>query len=141
MTTRKTRLYNIYKEHQKAQIYLLGCVYKGNLYACFMESIPPRMIQCTKRGLQMRPYTERDKRYIAKHGTCLGKANLLDSDTYNKGRMFEQVVYALYGQAWTLENTPFYEDGDITINEVKVQIKYNRGHIAYNTTLERLASR
>lgn len=89
----------------------------------------------------MRQYTERDKRYIAKHGTCLGKANLLDSETYNKGRMFEQVVYALYGQAWTLENTPFYEDGDITINEVKVQIKYNRGHIAYSTTLERLATR
>ena len=68
----------------------------------------------------MRPYTERDKRYIAKHGTCLGKASLLDSDTYNKGRMFEQVVYTLYGQTWTLENTPFYKDGDITINEIKV---------------------
>lgn len=140
MATRKTRLYKIYRENQAAHKYLLGCIYKGGLYLCYMDDIPPRMIQCDKKGLRMRVYTKKDIAYIVKRGFYVGPASLLDSDIYNKGVMLEQVVYNIYQQEWKRNNTPFYKDGDITINGKKVQIKYSHGHIAYSTTLERLAA-
>ena len=95
MATRKTRLYKIYRENQAAHKYLLGCIYKGGLYLCYMDDIPPRMIQCDKKGLRMRVYTKKDIAYIVKRGFYVGPASLLDSDIYNKGVMLEQVVITL----------------------------------------------
>ena len=43
---------------------------------------------------------------------------------YNKGEIFEKMVTEKFGQVWTKNSIPFTECGDININGIEYQIKY-----------------
>ena len=47
-----------------------------------------------------------------------------DSSKYNKGEVFEKMVTELFGQEWTKDNIPFTKAGDIEIDGVPYQIKF-----------------
>ena len=48
------------------------------------------------------------------------------STKYNKGEIFEKMVTEYFGQEWEKDNVPFTEDGDITVNGVAYQIKFQK---------------
>lgn len=43
---------------------------------------------------------------------------------YNKGEVFEKMVTEYYGQKWKKDSVPFTKDGDLTVNEVAYQLKF-----------------
>lgn len=45
---------------------------------------------------------------------------------YNKGEIFEKLVTEKYGQKWEKDNVPFTEDGDLTVNGIAYQIKFEK---------------
>ena len=40
--------------------------------------------------------------------------------------MFEKMVTEYFGQVWVKDNVPFTQDGDITVNRVAYQIKFQK---------------
>ena len=49
---------------------------------------------------------------------------LCEESIYNKGEVFEKVVTEMYGQTWVKDSIPYTEKGDITVNDIHYQIKY-----------------
>lgn len=51
---------------------------------------------------------------------------LVKNSKYNKGEIIEKLVTEYYGQEWEKDNVPFTDDGDLTVNGVAYQIKFER---------------
>ena len=45
---------------------------------------------------------------------------------YNFGELFEKLITELNGQEWEKDNVPFTEDGDLTVDGIAYQIKYEK---------------
>ena len=45
---------------------------------------------------------------------------------YNRGEIFEKMVTEYFGQIWVKDNVPFTEDGDITVDGIAYQIKFQK---------------
>jgi hypothetical protein len=59
---------------------------------------------------------------------------------YNKGVMFEKLVYEMNGQEFRgKDNVRFTEAGDITVNGKEIQVKYGRARVCYDKTLRKLS--
>ncbi len=51
---------------------------------------------------------------------------LVKNSKYNKGEIIEKLVTEYYGQEWEKDNVPFTDDGDLTVNNIAYQIKFER---------------
>ena len=68
----------------------------------------------------------------------LGSESLLMDDCYNKGDMLEKVIVERFtGAEWVKNSTPFFMDGDATINGEKVQIKLNQAELTNEKILRK----
>ena len=45
---------------------------------------------------------------------------------YNFGELFEKLVTEMNGQTWVKDNVPFTEDGDLTVDGVAYQLKFEK---------------
>jgi len=45
---------------------------------------------------------------------------------YNLGELFEKLETERVGQTWVKDNVPFTEDGDLTVNGVAYQLKFEK---------------
>ena len=63
----------------------------------------------------------------------------VENSKYNKGEIFEKFITEYFGQKWEKDNIPFTEAGDIEINGVAYQIKYELASFCSETTLARLS--
>ena len=66
--------------------------------------------------------------------------NQFQNTKYNRGEIFEKMVTELFGQVWTKDNVPFTKDGDITVNGIAYQIKYERATFINEKTLAHLCA-
>lgn len=57
---------------------------------------------------------------------------------YNRGEIFEKLVTEHYGQTWTKDSVPFTEDGDLTVNGVAYQLKYDKATFCTEKSLRNL---
>lgn len=64
--------------------------------------------------------------------------DILNESKYNKGEIFEKLVTEYFGQKWTKDNVPFTKSGDIVINKVHYQIKYEKATFINEKTLAHL---
>ncbi len=51
---------------------------------------------------------------------------MVKASKYNKGEIFEKLVTELSGQEWEKDNVPFTEDGDLTVDGIAWQIKFEK---------------
>ena len=51
---------------------------------------------------------------------------MFETCKYNKGEVVEKIVTEHFGQTWEKDNIPFTEDGDLTVNGIAYQIKYEK---------------
>lgn len=51
---------------------------------------------------------------------------MLNSDKYNKGEVFEKLITEKNGQTWAKDNVPYTKAGDIEIDGVAYQIKFEK---------------
>lgn len=52
--------------------------------------------------------------------------DLCDNSKYNKGEIFEKLVTEVNGQTWEKDNVPFTDDGDLTVDGIAYQIKFEK---------------
>ena len=145
------RLDRLRKEYEKftaAQGYIIGYAEQGLVYAAKLDKIPRRYTkiqkECSKAGggygLYVNINTKKAKAELLKKSVVVGTLEELLDSTYNKGVMFEKMVYEYYGQEFRgKDNVPFHKAGDITIDGKEIQVKYLHARICYEKTLKKLA--
>ena len=125
----KRTMINHYRNHSAADSYIVGFVYDKNLYFVKMAEIAPRFLNVEvasrNQGENLRLRLKKSHRasLMKKNPVCLGSADMLVADKYNKGEIFEKAVTEYYGQTWEKDTVPFWVQGDINLNGEEVQIK------------------
>lgn len=143
--TKETMIRN-YRKFSVADSYILGFIYKHEVYMIEVKEIMPRYIrvehESSKKGgcakLQLRLPQNYQKQLIKKGATCLGNEEILNGE-YNKGVEFERIISEMNNQIFLgKDNVPFYIEGDIEIDGRQVQIKFNGAQIVVERTLKKL---
>ena len=144
--TKRTMIKN-YRKFSAADAYILGFIYKHQVYMIEVEEIMPRYMrveyESSKKGgcakLQLRLTKKYQEQLIRKGAVVIGTEDILTGEYNNKGVQFEKIVSELNGQEFRgKDNVPFYVEGDLNINGKEVQIKLNGAQIVVERTLERL---
>lgn len=143
--TKETMIRN-YRKFSAADSYILGFIYKHEVYMIEVREIMPRYMrvehESSKKGgcakLQLRLPQNYQKQLMRKGAICLGSEEILNGE-YNKGVEFERLVSELNGQTFRgKDNVPFYVEGDLEIDGRQVQIKFNGAQIVVERTLKKL---
>ena len=116
--------------------YIWGFEYKGNIYMAFTnKSAMPYICKLDKasRGagyaLRFCPTSEQKLALMPEAKLLCSKKffdEAVSASKYNKGEIFEKMVTEAFGQVWEKDNVPFTEDGDITVDGVAYQIKFQK---------------
>jgi hypothetical protein len=128
MTTKKTMIKH-YRNHSAADSYILGFVNDKMLYMVEVAEIMPRFLSVEQasrnqgENLRLRIKKNLEKQLMRKNPVCLGSAELLKAEKYNKGEIFEKLVTEYFGQNWVKDTVPFWVQGDIEVNGKQIQIK------------------
>lgn len=129
--------------------YVFGFSFKGNIYMVEATSdVLPYILSLTEasrgQGMALRFAPRNDQKVL-----LLSKgAQLLCSETYfektvadskyNRGEIFEKMVTELAGQKWNKDNVPFTKGGDLTIDGIAYQIKFEKATFVNEKALARL---
>lgn len=143
------KMINDYDALAYAHKYILGYTQKGMVYAVVTESDILPYICTLDRASRGAGYSLRYKPSKAQKAllSSLKPAVLcsaeyfnaeLSASKYNAGELFEKLVTESYGQTWTKDNVPFTAGGDIEVNGVAYQIKYEKATFTNEKTLARL---
>ena len=131
--------------------YIYGFEYKGVVYAVkTTDVVMPYVLKLDKasRGagysLRFKPTNAQKLLLIAKGAEVVCSIeyfNEVVADTkYNKGEVFEKIITENNGQTWTKDSVPFTIDGDLTVDGVAYQIKYQGATFTNEKTLARLTA-
>ena len=125
--------------------YIFGFSYKGNIYMAFAgdSDLPAIMkLEAASRG---QGYSLRFKPNAAIKVALLPSAKVLcstkffedmvNSSKYNRGEIFEKLVTEYFGQSWVKDHIPYTEAGDIEVNGVSYQIKYEKATFINEKTM------
>ena len=130
-------LVKFYKSRSFTHSYIFGILFKGNLYMIITDdSSFGQLLKLDKasRGagysLRFRPNRQQKSLLMGMETICLCSAEMFKAlcaeSKYNKGEVFEKLVTEYFGQTWEKDNVPFTEDGDITVDGVAYQIKFEQ---------------
>lgn len=129
--------------------YIVGFAFHGDVYAlrgglellksgCKVERASSK---ADGDALRYKPDAT-TKAILAEHATRLcSEAELeeaVKSSRYNRGEIFESLIFERAGQTWSKDNVPFTVAGDIEIDGVAYQIKYQKASIISEGQLRRL---
>ena len=141
--TKQTML-KYYRKHSAADSYIIGFSLDKMIYFVEIDEIMPRFLKVGQasrnRGevLRLRMTKAQKESLMKKNPICLGSAELLENDYYNRGEIFEKLITEYYGQTWEKDNIPFWEQGDININGKEVQIKFNEASLINEGQIKKL---
>ena len=125
--------------------YILGFTFNGLVYMAQTDASVLPSVLCLDRasrgaGCAIRFCPTHDQKIF-----LLGSAKVLCSvkyfeavcaeSIYNRGEVFEKLVTESFGQMWIKDNTPFTDNGDITVNGIAYQIKFQRATFANEKTI------
>ena len=151
-TTMFEYLINEYNRLAYTHNYIYGFEYKGVVYAVTTTNeIMPYILKLDKasRGagysLRFKP-TNAQKVLLISYGAevvcSIDYFNGVVAETkYNKGEVFEKMVTEAYGQEWKKDNVPFTDDGDLTVNNIAYQIKYEKATFTNEKSLTKMENR
>jgi hypothetical protein len=144
---RLDRMRKEYESHTAAQGYAIGFHIGDDVYCAMLDRIPRRYTkiqkECSKAGggygLYINVNSKKHKQELLKKAIKVGTLADLEDAVYNRGVMFEKLVYEINGQEFRgKDSVRFYESGDITINGKEIQVKYEHARICYDKTLKKL---
>lgn len=144
---RLDRMRRDYERFTGAEGYAIGFHIGENVYCVMLDRIPRRYTRIQKEssacgggyGLYINVKSKKAKTELMKKAVLVGTVTDLENDKYNKGVMFEKLVYKLNGQDFRgKDNVRFTEGGDIVINGKEIQVKYEHARICYDKTLQKL---
>ena len=138
-----------YHAHAYTGEYMFGFEYQGNIYMVKADwKVLPYVLKLDKasRGagyaLRFKP-NKAQKTLLMAMGAQLICSKVFFEETvadskYNRGEIFEKMVTELYGQIWEKDNVPFTEDGDLTVDGVAYQIKFQKATFTNEKQLARM---
>lgn len=116
--------------------YIWGFEYKGNIYMAITDSTAMPFVCTLDKASRGAGYALRFCPNAQQKLALMPNAELLCSkkffeetvaaSKYNKGEIFEKMVTEYFGQVWEKDNVPFTEDGDITVEGIAYQIKFQK---------------
>lgn len=146
----KKALVDGYKEIAYTDKYIYGFYDKKVVYVAFsdnstLDAVTKLDTSSDKTGYSLRFTPNKFQKEILKMGgkyfpLCSKEffLNECKESIYNKGRVFEKMVTEYYGQEWGWDNVPFTEAGDIEIDGVAYQIKFEKATYVTEKRLARL---
>lgn len=130
------KMINGYNKHAFTHNYIFGFAYKGNVYMAHATSDMLAAILTLDLASRGAGYSLRFKPNNRIKVALLPNAELICSEAYfeacfknskyNRGEIFEKMVTERFGQTWVKDNIPFTDDGDLTVNGITYQIKYQK---------------
>lgn len=131
------KMVKFYNSKAFTHFYIFGFRMNGNIWMVITTSeILEAVLSLDKasRGagyaLRFKPNKAKKLALLAENGKVLCSEKFFDElvkdSKYNKGEIFEKLVTELYGQEWEKDNVPFTEDGDLTVNGIAYQIKFEK---------------
>ena len=131
--------------------YMFGFADKGMIWVCYAQAEDLPYITTldrtsSKRGggysLRFKP-TRRQKEMLKRGKTfILCSSDYFESECksskYNKGEVFEKLVTEYFGQTWVKDNVPFTMDGDLTVNGIAYQLKFDKATFCTEKSLRNL---
>ena len=145
---RLDRMRRDYERFTGAEGYAIGFHIGEDVYCAMLDKIPRRFTciqkECSRMGggygLYIKVTSKKAKEELIKKGAVkVGTLSDLINSTYNKGVMFEKMVYELNGQIFRgKDSVRFTEGGDIVIDGKEIQVKYEHARICYDKTLKKL---
>ena len=149
--TLRSQMINKYHRLSAVKDYILGITLDGVVYAviCDHKALPyVAKLDKASRGagysLRFAP-TVAEKRSLLSNYRALPICSadffksICDGSKYNKGEVFESLIYKEDGQEWHKDTVPFTADGDITIGGVKYQIKFEKATFTNEKQLHKLS--
>lgn len=129
--------------------YIFGFEYKGVVYATTVTAeVLPYILKLDKasRGagyaLRFCPTAEQKIFLLSKGAEVICSSeyfkNEVASSIYNNGEIFEKLVTEKFGQVWEKDNLPYTEGGDIEVNDVAYQIKFQKATFTNEKSLARM---
>lgn len=140
------RMRRDYERFTAAEGYAIGFHIGDDVYCVMLDTIPRRFTRVQKEckragggyGLYINVRTKKAKNELIKKAVKVGTMADLKGK-YNRGVMFEKLIYELNGQTFRgKDNIRFTEGGDIVINGKEIQVKYEHARICYDKTLQKL---
>lgn len=136
MTTMFMNLINVYNALAYTHNYIWGFEYKKTIYmAITTAEVMPYVCKLDKasRGagyaLRFCPNADQKLALMPKAEPLCSTEyfkTLVSNSKYNNGEIFEKLVTEKFGQVWTKDNIPFTEAGDIDVNGIAYQIKFQK---------------
>ncbi len=129
--------------------YIFGFEYKKVIYAVTAkaEDLPYVLTLSTaSRGagyaLRFKPTVAQRLYLLAKGAEVICSSeyfkNEVANSTYNCGEVFEKMITEKLGQVWTKDNVPYTEAGDIEVDGIAYQIKFNKATFTNEKSLARM---
>ena len=139
----KGNMIRYYRKFSAANEYIIGFTLNHKVYMVRTKEITPQYLRVEEAS---RNYGENlrfrvlkaQKEKLLDSAICLGTDSILNSTYWNKGEMFEKVVTEYFGQVWKKDTIPFTKHGDINVNGIEVQIKFENATLMNTTQMHRL---
>lgn len=141
--TKQTMIRN-YRKYSAADSYIVGFTFDKMLYFVEMAEIAPRFLNVEEasrnqgENLRLRIKKNYKQQLMKKNPVCLGPADRLTADKYNKGEIFEKLVTEYFGQTWEKDTIPFWVQGDINLDGREVQIKLDSATLMNTKQIKKL---
>jgi len=130
--------------------YIMGYRFADMVYMTVCNAHIVDMVTCldkASRGaeyaLRFKPNKAQKAILMTENMTPLCSVRFFDDmvkeSKYNKGEIFEKLVTEYYGQEWVKDSIPFTEAGDIEVDGIAFQIKYEFATFTNEKTLARLS--
>lgn len=139
---------NEYNARAFAHQYIFGFEHEGSVYFTITSADALPFVVTLDKASRGAGYSLRFKPNRIQKARLLGNARILCSALffneavnackYNAGEVFEKLVTEFFGQAWEKDNIPFTEAGDIEVDGIAYQIKYNKATFCNEKQLARL---
>ena len=148
-TTLFSTLINGYEALAYTHNYIMGFEYKGVVYATTVtaEALPYILkLDKASRGagyaLRFCPTTAQKLFLMAKGAEVICSKEYFETEVktsiYNNGEIFEKLVTEKFGQVWEKDNIPYTEAGDIEVDGVAYQIKFQKATFTNEKSLARM---
>ena len=145
----KEKMVRFYNRNAGAHTYAFLYVRNGNVWFTVTDSSVLMSVLKLDKASRGAGYALRFKPTNAVKDLLMSKgAELLCSEhyfneqvassKYNRGEIAEKLFTEHFGQVWTKDNIPFTEQGDINVDGIEIQIKFEKATFINEAQIERM---
>lgn len=133
----KATIQSFYNKTAYAHLYIMGFRMNGNIYFIVVEAAMLDHLTKLDKASRGAGYSLRFKPNKAQKNLMMSLEakvlcsekffdELVEMSKYNRGEIFEKLITEYFGQTWVKDNIPYTEAGDIEVDGIAYQIKFEK---------------